>query len=167
MDLTTPVQFVKGVGPQRAAALAKVGVATVEDLLLHFPLRYEDRRRFARIADLRPGMRVSVSGVVAVAGLRRARRMTLYEVRLEDGSGRLKALWFNQPFLKDVLPRGTQGRALRDRGARRLWRRPPHALLAAVRDALGRRQPRRPHRPRGAGLREAGAPHGQGCCGAS
>jgi len=108
MDLAAPVQFVKGVGPQRATALRDAGIASAEDLLYHIPLRYEDRRSFARIADLRPGMRVSVSGTVAVAGLRRARRMTLYEVRLEDDTGRLKALWFNQPFLKDVLPRGTR-----------------------------------------------------------
>jgi ATP-dependent DNA helicase RecG len=105
-DLNAPVQFVKGVGPQRAAALVKAGVRTVEDLLFHLPMRYEDRRTFARIADLRPGMTACVSGVVAVAGLRRARRLTLYEVRLEDASGRIKALWFNQPFLSDVLPRG-------------------------------------------------------------
>jgi ATP-dependent DNA helicase RecG len=106
VDLAAPVQFVKGVGPQRAAALAREGVRTVEDLLYRLPLRYEDRRRLARIADLREGMKVSVAGVISVAGLRRARRMTLYEVRLDDDSGRLKALWFNQPFLKDVLERG-------------------------------------------------------------
>jgi len=99
---------VKGVGPQRSAALSKLGVTTVEDLLGHVPFRYEDRRRFMRIADLQPGMRVAVSGTVAVAGLRRARRMTLYEIRLQDESGRLKALWFNQPFLQDVLPRGAK-----------------------------------------------------------
>ena len=98
----------KGVGPQRAAALRKLGVATVEDLLGHVPLRYEDRRQFAQISDLRAGMKVAVSGTVAVAGLRRARRMTLYEIRLEDGTGRLKALWFNQPYLKDVLPKGAR-----------------------------------------------------------
>ena len=51
-------------------------------------------------------MRVSVAGEIAVAGLRRARRMTIYEMRLDDGSGRLKAVFFNQPFLKDVLARG-------------------------------------------------------------
>src|SRR5262245_59611138 len=105
-DLASPVQFVKGVGPQRALALAKLGVETTEDLLLHVPLRYEDRARFAKIAELQPGMSVSVSGEVAVAGLRRARRMTLYEVRVDDGTGRLKALWFNQPYLRDVLERG-------------------------------------------------------------
>jgi ATP-dependent DNA helicase RecG len=108
MDLASPVQYVKGVGPQRAEALAREGVSTVEDLLFHVPMRYEDRRQLCRIADLRPGMKVSVSGTIAVAGLRRARRLTLYEVRVEDGSGRLKALWFNQPFLKDTLPKGTQ-----------------------------------------------------------
>ena len=96
----------KGVGPQRAAALAKLGIASAGDLLLHAPMRYEDRARFVRIADLQVGMRVSVSGEIAVAGLRRARRMTLYEIRLDDGSGRLKVLWFNQPFLRTVLERG-------------------------------------------------------------
>jgi len=108
IDLSAPVQYVKGVGPQRAAALANEGLVTVEDLLYHLPIRYEDRSHFARIADLGPGMKVSVSGRIAVAGLRRARRTTLFEVRLEDGSGQLKALWFNQPFLKDVLERGSR-----------------------------------------------------------
>ncbi len=105
-DLAAPVQYVKGVGPQRALALGKLGVQTAEDLLLHVPLRYEDRARFAKIAELQPGMRVSVSGEIAVAGLRRARRMTLYEVRVDDGTGWLKGLWFNQPFLRGVLERG-------------------------------------------------------------
>jgi ATP-dependent DNA helicase RecG len=105
-DLAGPVQFVKGVGPQRAEALAKAGVRTVEDLLYHLPMRYEDRRQFARIADLRLGMKIAVAGAIAVAGLRRARRMSLYEIRLDDGTGRLKALWFNQPFLKDPLQKG-------------------------------------------------------------
>ncbi len=109
MDLQSPVQYVKGVGPQRADALRKLGIATAEDILLHVPMRYEDRTKFARVAELKPGMKCSVSGRLVVAGLRRARRMTLYEARLDDGSGRLlKALWFNQPFLKDVLKQGTR-----------------------------------------------------------
>ena len=55
MDLGTPVQYVKGVGPQRALALHKLGIGTLEDLLYHLPFRYEDRRAFARIGELRPG----------------------------------------------------------------------------------------------------------------
>jgi ATP-dependent DNA helicase RecG len=105
-DLGDPVRFVKGIGPQRAAALTRAGVASIEDLLLHLPLRYEDRRSFASIGSLRAGMTVAVRGNVVVAGLRRGRGMSLYEIRLEDETGRLKALWFNQPFLKDVLSRG-------------------------------------------------------------
>ncbi len=108
MDFASPVQYLKGVGPQRAEALAREGVSTLEDLLFHVPIRYEDRRQTSRIADLLPGMKVSVSGTVSAAGLRRARRMPIYEIRLDDASGRLKALWFNQPFLKDVLPRGAE-----------------------------------------------------------
>ena len=118
MDLQTPVQFIKGIGPQRAETLGRLGVKVVEDLLFHLPLRYEDRRAFARIAALRPGQRVSVAGEIVAAGLRRARRMTLFEIRVEDGSGRLKALWFNQPYLRDSLVKGKRvvlfGRVERD-----------------------------------------------------
>jgi ATP-dependent DNA helicase RecG len=138
MDLAAPVQYVKGVGPQRAEALAKLGVRTTLDLLLHLPMRYEDRRQFARVAELRPGMRVAVSGRVTVAGLRRARRLSIYELRLDDGSGRLlKAIFFNQPFLRDVLPAGKRivlfGLVERDAMASRLlvMRSPQYELVEA------------------------------------
>ena len=135
MDLQSPVQFVKGVGPQRAEGLVKAGVRTAEDLLLHLPMRYEDRSSFVRIADLLPGMRVSVAGEVVIAGLRRARRVTILEIRLDDGSGRLKAVFFNQPYLKDVLTRGRRvvlfGLVEKDSlGSRQLaMRSPQHELL--------------------------------------
>jgi ATP-dependent DNA helicase RecG len=141
MDLGTAVQYVKGVGPQRAIALAQGGVRTLEDLLYQLPLRYEDRRGFARIADLAPGMKVAIAGTITVAGLRRARRMTLYEVRVEDTSGRLKALWFNQPFLKDVLPRGQRvvlfGGVERDARGRGLLMASPEYEVVAADDAPG------------------------------
>ncbi len=109
-DLHAPVQFVRGIGPQRAEQLARLGVAEVGDLLLHLPMRYEDRSRRVAIAALRPGLRTSIVGTISVAGLRRARRFSLYEMRVEDESGRLKVLWFNQPYLKDVLTRGRRVR---------------------------------------------------------
>ncbi|HKC10666.1 MAG TPA: ATP-dependent DNA helicase RecG, partial [Vicinamibacteria bacterium] len=141
MDLGTAVQYVKGVGPQRAIALTQGGVRTLEDLLYHLPLRYEDRRSFARIADLVPGMKVAIAGTITVAGLRRARRMTLYEVRVEDRSGRLKALWFNQPFLKDVLPRGQRvvlfGGVERDARGRGLVMASPEYEVVATDDTPG------------------------------
>jgi hypothetical protein len=101
LELSSPVQFLKGVGPQRAEGLRKVGVETVEDLLHHLPLRYEDRSRYVPIAELRPGMRVAVAGKVVVAGVRRARRMPLFEGLLDDGTGRVKAIWFNQGTSSD------------------------------------------------------------------
>jgi ATP-dependent DNA helicase RecG len=131
MDLHAPVQFVRGVGPRRAEGLAKAGVRTAEDLLLYLPLRYEDRRASVRVGDLRPGMRATVSGEVVAAGIRRGRRMTLFEARIDDGSGPpLKVLWFNQPFLRDVLTRGRRvslfGLVERDAyGSRRLVMRSP------------------------------------------
>jgi len=138
VDLESPVQFVKGVGPQRAEALATLGVRTALDLLLHLPMRYEDRRQFVRVAELRPGMRVAVSGQVTVAGLRRARRLSIYELRLDDGSGRLlKAIFFNQPFLRDVLNAGKRvvlfGLVERDAMASRLlvMRSPQYEIVEA------------------------------------
>jgi RecG-like helicase len=63
-------------------------VTTLEDLLFHLPMRYEDRTAFAASPICVPGMKVSVAGTIAVAGLRRRGRLTLYEVRLDDGTGR-------------------------------------------------------------------------------
>ena len=86
---------------------------------------------------------MAVSGTIAVAGLRRARRLTLYEVRIEDGTGRLKALWFNQPFLKDTLPRGAQvvlyGTVEPDAyGSRQLMMSSPQYEKVESEDAAGR-----------------------------
>src|SRR5436190_17666407 len=106
--LATPLQFLKGVGPRRAADLEHVGLVTVEDLLYRFPLRYEDRSRLQPIASLKPGQTASVSGRVLVSGLRSTRRpgFKIFEAAIDDGSGSLRAVWLNQPFLKDVFQRG-------------------------------------------------------------
>jgi len=106
--LATPVQFLKGVGPRRAADLEHAGLATLEDLLYRFPLRYEDRSRLQPIASLKPGQTASVAGRVLACGLRTTRRpgFKIFEAAVDDGSGSLRAVWFNQPFLKDIFMRG-------------------------------------------------------------
>ncbi|MDH4066384.1 MAG: hypothetical protein OEW19_18435, partial [Acidobacteriota bacterium] len=53
--LQTPLQFLKGVGPRKAADLKKAGLHTVEDLLFRFPMRYEDRSRLQPVVGLKPG----------------------------------------------------------------------------------------------------------------
>ncbi len=106
--LATPVQFLKGVGPRRAADLEHAGLVTLEDLLYRFPLRYEDRSRLQPISSLKPGQTASISGRILAAGLRTTRRpgFKIFEAAVDDGSGSLRAVWFNQPFLKDVFVRG-------------------------------------------------------------
>src|SRR3990167_8605892 len=102
--LVTPVQYVKGVGPKIAGLLAKLGVATFEDLLYFIPYRYLDRRTIERIADLTPGAQKCIVAQVkssALIPLGRGRRR-VYKVVLTDGSGEVSALWFyvNYPYLK-------------------------------------------------------------------
>jgi ATP-dependent DNA helicase RecG len=99
---------VKGIGPRRAEALEGAGLRTVEDLLLHLPFRYEDRSAFLPIAALQAGVRATVRGRVVNAVLRRtrARGLTIFEILVEDDSGSIRALFFNQPYLKTLLPRG-------------------------------------------------------------
>jgi ATP-dependent DNA helicase RecG len=108
--LATPVQFLKGVGPRRAADLEHVGLVTLEDLLYRFPLRYEDRSRMQPIASLEPGRAASIAGRVLACGLRSTRRpgFKIFEAAIDDGTGSLRAVWLNQPFLKDIFARGQQ-----------------------------------------------------------
>jgi ATP-dependent DNA helicase RecG len=80
------LQYLKGVGPRRAADLRNAGLATVEDLLYRFPVRYEDRSRFQTIASLKPNMPASVSGEVISSGIRPTRRprFKIFELLLRD-----------------------------------------------------------------------------------
>lgn len=100
-----PLQFVKGVGPRRAAEFARVGLTTVEDLLLRFPRRYENRAGLTPIASLRPGQTATVVGEVLSSGVRTTRRpgFRLFEVVVRDTSGAVRAVFPNQAFLKDVF----------------------------------------------------------------
>jgi ATP-dependent DNA helicase RecG len=104
-DLQAPLQYMKGVGPRRAADLQRVGLSTIEDLLHRFPTRYEDRGTFQAIASLRPGVAATIVGEVISSGLRPTRRprFKIFEMLVRDQSGSLRAIWFNQPYLNDVF----------------------------------------------------------------
>lgn len=101
LELSTPVQFVKGIGPRLAETLAAKGVSTVEDLLYYLPFRYEDRINPRTIAELRPGETASVIAEVRTSGLFRARRMPMMEMTAGQGRTTLKCLWFHGAYLKD------------------------------------------------------------------
>ncbi len=108
--LATSLQFLKGVGPRRAADFERAGLHTVEDLLYRFPIRYEDRSRLQPIASLTPGQTASVSGRIIACGLRSTRRpgFKIFEAAIDDGSRSIRAVWLNQPYLKDIFSRGQQ-----------------------------------------------------------
>jgi ATP-dependent DNA helicase RecG len=72
--LSTPLQYLKGVGPRKAADLKRAGLHTVEDLLYRLPFRYEDRSRMQPIASLRPGTRAAALGRVTSAAVTSTRR---------------------------------------------------------------------------------------------
>jgi len=105
LALDTPLQYLKGVGPRRAADLQRVGLSTVEDLLYRFPVRYEDRGSFQTISSLRPGQAASVVGEIVSCGIRPTRRprFKIFEMLVRDRTGALRAVFFNQPFLNDVF----------------------------------------------------------------
>ena len=95
----------KGVGPRRAADFERVGLTTVEDLLLRFPLRYENRADLLPVKALRPGQIATIAGQVLSSGLRATRRpgFRLFELIVRDETGPVRAVFPNQAFLKDVF----------------------------------------------------------------
>ncbi|CUU35069.1 ATP-dependent DNA helicase RecG [Armatimonadetes bacterium DC] len=102
--LDTEVRFLKGVGDKRAQILAKLELYTLQDLLYHLPRRYEDRSQFRRIAHARPGEAATFAGkLITVDNITPRRGLTLTKAFLDDGSGALELVWYNQPYLKDRL----------------------------------------------------------------
>jgi len=141
--LDRPTSVLKGVGPRRAQDLAAAGILTVGDFLCRLPRRHEDRSRLLDVAGLEAGQSATVCGRVARCGLRRTRRrgFTIFELRLRDDTGEVAALWFNQPYLRDVFACGQRvllhGKA-EARGARGLQLlNPQHELLTEPADAGG------------------------------
>ncbi len=84
LELNTPAQYVKGIGPRLAEVVATKGITTVEDLLYYLPFRYEDRLNPRRIGELRPGEMASVIAEVRTSALFRTKRMPLFELTVGD-----------------------------------------------------------------------------------
>jgi ATP-dependent DNA helicase RecG len=106
LELTTPVQYVKGIGPKLAEILATKSIATVGDLLHYLPFRYEDRLNPRGIAELRPGEMATVIGEVRNSGLFRTRRMPIFQLTVGQGRSRLRCLWFHGAYLQDKFKPG-------------------------------------------------------------
>lgn len=102
LDLQTPVQFVKGIGPRRAQELALKNILTVEDLLYHLPYRYEDRTHFRNVKDLQPGEKTSILVEVMTAGLNitARNRLRIFELAGRDETAMVRCKWFHSEYLE-------------------------------------------------------------------
>jgi ATP-dependent DNA helicase RecG len=108
LELSTGVQYVKGVGPRIAEVLGRKSILTVEDLLYYLPFRYEDRINPRAIAELRAGEMATVIGEVRGAGLFRTARSgtMIYQMTMGQGRNALTSIWFNAAYLKDKFKPG-------------------------------------------------------------
>jgi ATP-dependent DNA helicase RecG len=133
--LDDSLQFLKGVGPQRAQLLERLGLHTVRDALDAFPRAYQDRRQFVRFHSLRPGDAGVVDATVfGVAPPPRGRPRAPLHVTFRDASGYFTALWFGQRYLAQTFKRGQRvvlyGKvSLRDR--RLVFQGPDFEILEA------------------------------------
>ncbi len=102
--LQQSVATVWGVGEERAKLLARLEIFTVEDLLLHKPRRYEDRRKFLSIRDLKLKEAATVRGTIVAAGIKRFKKGTraMFECVFDDGTAHLHCRWWQaQPWMPD------------------------------------------------------------------
>ena len=108
--LAQPVTALWGVGGERAAQLARLKIFTVEDLLLHRPRRYEDRRHFQPIKGLLLDEKATTRGSVVAMGLKKFRggSKSVFELILDDGTARLHCRWWNLPFMENYFAVGDE-----------------------------------------------------------
>jgi ATP-dependent DNA helicase RecG len=107
LTLDTPVQYVKRVGPVRAAQLAELGIHTVEDLLMYFPRRFDLRRQVQPIPSLRGDEEnTTVAGEVVDTNYHSYGRRPYFECTLAGANGTVGAKWFHGGYLRDQIKNG-------------------------------------------------------------
>lgn len=98
MDLHSPLINIKGVGAKASESFAAANIHTVYDLINFLPKSYQDYSSMVDIANIKPGMQ-TIQATVVETSIKRVRRgMTIVTAVLDDKSGRVQAVWFNQPY---------------------------------------------------------------------
>jgi len=106
IDLSMPVQFLKGVGPARAKTFAQLGVETVGDLLEYFPRDWNFIPEAVKINQLRPNQTAAVIGMVESTDYQNYRRQPLFEAMISDDTGTCRIIWFHGGYLRNQLEPG-------------------------------------------------------------
>ncbi|MCT4621394.1 MAG: ATP-dependent DNA helicase RecG [Marinisporobacter sp.] len=107
-DLKKSVQFIKGIGPKKSKYLEKIGITNIEDVLYAFPREYEDRSKMKKIIDVKDDEQITIKGYVYGNVEEKSIRkgLKIYKVPVKDGTGIAYAVFYNSPFIKNVLKRG-------------------------------------------------------------
>jgi ATP-dependent DNA helicase RecG len=141
LEPSTPVQYVKGIGPRLAEVLAAKGIATVDDLLHYLPFRYEDRLNPRSVAELRAGEMATVIAEVRNSGLFRTRRMPIFQLTVGQGRTKLKCIWFNAAYLQDRFQAGQMvalyGKVEEDRDGQLQIMQPQFEILGDINEEGG------------------------------
>lgn len=108
VDLNKDIQFIKGVGPNRASLLHKLGIFTLEDLICYFPRTYEDRSKPKTIETLANGEEALIEAIVTsnLQERRVSKKLTIYKALVQDETGTCQVVWYNQSYLKDKIKKG-------------------------------------------------------------
>ncbi len=108
LSLDSPISSLSGIGAAMAAKLAKIGIETLGQAIAYYPFRYDDFSRQATIAEAKLGEVANFVGTIDIISTKRSprRRMYLTEAILNDGTGQLRLIWFNQPFLTRNIHEG-------------------------------------------------------------
>ncbi len=109
--LAKPVSSLWGVGDERARLLSRLKIFTIEDLLLHKPRRYEDRRNLRPIKELQLDEPATVRGKIVAAGVKRWKKgaRALFEFVLDDGTAKVNCRWWQmQPWMEDYYAVGRE-----------------------------------------------------------
>ncbi|MEX0916529.1 MAG: OB-fold nucleic acid binding domain-containing protein, partial [Candidatus Spechtbacterales bacterium] len=112
MQITDTLEGWGPITPLYAKRLKKLGIEHPRDLLFHFPARYENFAAVKPIADLAPGdvvtVRGSVSDISARVAWKNRRRFPIVEAYIEDATGKVRAVWFNQAFMAETLEKAPE-----------------------------------------------------------
>src|SRR3989344_3535404 len=104
MTLDTELSKIPEIGLKFIVKLQKLGIRTIQDLLRHFPFRYEDYSKIVTIGELAVDQSATIQGRVHQLATRRTwkKNLLITEAIIVDDTGGIKAVWFNQPYIGNI-----------------------------------------------------------------
>ncbi len=101
MNLNTPIKEISGIGKAISSRLKKININKINDIIFHFPFRYKDFTKTTKIKDIIANTETNIIGYIELIQNKRSKtkKMSITEALISDGSGEIKVIWFNQPFI--------------------------------------------------------------------